>query len=68
MQLGGFELITLGPGKKRTVTFTIGRDDLSLIDADIHPVVEPGGPYEQDSAVVQKRRESGHHVGARGAL
>ena len=42
MLLRGFERITLQPGEKRTVTFTIGPDDLSLINADMHRVVEPG--------------------------
>ena len=42
MQLRGFQRITLQPGEKRTVTFTIGPDDLSFMDLDMHPVVEPG--------------------------
>jgi beta-glucosidase len=42
MQLRGFQRITVRPGEKRTVTFTIGPDDLSLLDADMHWVVEPG--------------------------
>jgi beta-glucosidase len=42
MQLRGFERVTLQPGEKRTVTFTIGPDDLSFYNADMHKVVEPG--------------------------
>src|SRR5579872_2822306 len=42
MQLRGFQRVTLQPGEKRTVTFTVGPDDLSLLDADMHRVVEPG--------------------------
>ena len=42
MQLRGFERITLQPGEKRTVSFTVGPNDLSLLNADMHQVVEPG--------------------------
>ncbi|HVC48481.1 MAG TPA: CIA30 family protein [Terracidiphilus sp.] len=56
--LRGFQRITLQPGEKRTVTFTIGPDDLSLIDADMHRVVEPGtfdimvGPSSADTQTI----------------
>jgi hypothetical protein len=42
MQLKGFERITLTPGEKRTVEFTVTPDTLSILDADTHRVVEPG--------------------------
>ena len=42
LQLRGFQRITLQPGEKRTVTFTVGPDDLSLLNVDMHRVVEPG--------------------------
>jgi len=42
MQLKGFERITLKPGEKRTVVFTITPETLSILDADMHRVVEPG--------------------------
>lgn len=42
MELRGFQRITLQPGQKQTVSFTIGPDDLSLLNADMHRVVEPG--------------------------
>ncbi|HTV16406.1 MAG TPA: CIA30 family protein [Acidobacteriaceae bacterium] len=42
MQLRGFERITLQPGEKRTVTFTVGPDDFAFYNADMHRVVEPG--------------------------
>ena len=42
LQLRGFERITLKPGEKKTVEFTITPDALSLLDADLHQVVEPG--------------------------
>lgn len=41
-QLRGFERITLLPGEKRTVKFTLHPDDLKLIDKNMNWVVEPG--------------------------
>jgi beta-glucosidase len=41
-ELAGFERVTLAPGEKRTVTFTIGPDALSLVGRDMKRVVEPG--------------------------
>ena len=40
--LRGFQRITLGPGEKRTVTFTLGPADLQLLDREMKWVVEPG--------------------------
>lgn len=37
-----FAKITLDPGQSKTLTFKLGRDDLSFIGADNKPVVEPG--------------------------
>lgn len=57
--LRGFERIHLQPGEKRTVTFTIGPRDLSLINVDMHRVVEPGtfdimvGPSSADTQTVR---------------
>jgi beta-glucosidase-like glycosyl hydrolase len=42
MQLRGFERAALGPGEKKTVTFTLSHDDLMLLDQDMHWVVAPG--------------------------
>jgi beta-glucosidase len=42
MLLQGFRRITLNPGEKRTVDFLITPDSLSLLNADMHKVVEPG--------------------------
>ena len=42
MALKGFQRIALNPGEKRTVEFTITPDSLSLLDTDMHKVVEPG--------------------------
>jgi len=42
MQLKGFERITLKPGEKRTVTFTVTPEMLSILNIDMHRVVEPG--------------------------
>ena len=56
--LRGFERITLAPGETKTVTFTIGPDDLALWNADMHHVVEPGvfdlmvGPSSAETATV----------------
>ena len=56
--LKGFERITLGPGEKKTVEFTITPDSLSLLNADMHKVVEPGdfeimvGPNSKQTSTV----------------
>ena len=42
MQLRGFERITLKPGEKRTVEFTVTPETLSILNLDMHRVVEPG--------------------------
>jgi beta-glucosidase len=42
MQLKAFERVTLKPGEKRTVEFTINSDALSMLNTDMHRVVEPG--------------------------
>jgi beta-glucosidase len=42
MQLKGFARITLKPGEKRTVTFTITPETLSILNIDMHRVVEAG--------------------------
>ena len=41
-QLRGFKRVTLDPGQKMTVDFTITPEDLSLIDVNMNWVVEPG--------------------------
>ena len=42
MQLKAFQRITLKPGEKKTVEFTITPDMLSMLNIDMHRVVEPG--------------------------
>jgi len=42
MQLAGFKRITLKPGEKKTVDFTVTPEMLSLWNVDMHRVVEPG--------------------------
>jgi beta-glucosidase len=42
MALKGFQRIRLNPGEKKTVEFTITPDALSLLNVDMHKVVEPG--------------------------
>jgi beta-glucosidase len=41
-ELRGFERVTLAAGEKKTVTFTLGPDALSLVDREMRRVVEPG--------------------------
>ena len=41
-QLRSFQRVALAPGEKKTVTFTLTRDDLMLLDQDMHWVVAPG--------------------------
>jgi beta-glucosidase len=40
--LKDFARVQLAPGESREVTFTIGRDQLQLLDRDLTSVVEPG--------------------------
>ena len=40
--LRGFQRITLAPGETRTVTFSLGREDMQLLDGEMKWVVEPG--------------------------
>ena len=42
LQLAGFERITLQPGETKTVEFTVTPDTLSMLNAEMHRVVEPG--------------------------
>jgi len=41
-ELRGFQRVSLSAGEKRTVEFTLGSDDLSFLNRDMHRVVEPG--------------------------
>ncbi len=41
-QLRGFERVPLAPGETKTVTFTLGPEDLQLLDRDMHWRVVPG--------------------------
>jgi beta-glucosidase len=57
-ELRGFKRVTLKPGEKTTVEFSLTPDALSMIDADMHRVVEPGtfdimvGPNSVDTTSV----------------
>ena len=42
LELKRFERVTLRPGERRTVTFTLRPDDLSFWGVDMKRVVEPG--------------------------
>jgi len=41
-QLRGFERLQLEPGQKKTVRFTLGAEELKLLDQDMHWKVVPG--------------------------
>jgi len=41
-ELKGFEKISLDPGEKETVRFTLSPEDLAYVGLDMKPVVEPG--------------------------
>ncbi|HUU69588.1 MAG TPA: glycoside hydrolase family 3 C-terminal domain-containing protein, partial [Planctomycetota bacterium] len=41
-ELKGFERISLQPGEKKTVRFTVGPEQLQFLGEDMKPVVEPG--------------------------
>jgi beta-glucosidase len=41
-QLRGFQRVALAPGESRTVTFTLGFEDLALYDIGMKRVIEPG--------------------------
>ena len=59
MQLKGFERITLQPGEKKTVEFTITPEMLSILNLDMNRVVEPGvyelmvGPSSDKTSTVR---------------
>jgi beta-glucosidase len=42
IELKGFRRIHLAPGEQTTVTFTLGREELKMLDRDMKWVVEPG--------------------------
>jgi beta-glucosidase len=41
-QLRGFARVALTPGEKKTVSFTVGPEDLQLLDRNMHWIVVPG--------------------------
>lgn len=41
-QLRGFQRVSLQPGETKTAEFALGPEDLSLLNRDMHWVVEPG--------------------------
>ena len=41
-QLRGFRRVALNPGEKKTITLTLGPEDLSLLDSEMRWVVVPG--------------------------
>jgi beta-glucosidase len=67
MQLEGFRRVTLKPGEKKTVEFTITPEMLSMLNVDMHRVIEPGifevmvGPSSDQTSTVKL-----HVLGASG--
>ncbi|REE86471.1 beta-glucosidase [Paenibacillus taihuensis] len=41
-ELKGFTRVALEPGETKAISFTIGREQLQMLDRDLKPVVEPG--------------------------
>jgi len=41
-RLAGFEKVNLAAGEKKTVKFKLTPDQLSFLDRNLEPVVEPG--------------------------
>jgi beta-glucosidase len=58
MELKGFQRITLKPGEKKTVEFTVTPETLSMLDESMNKVVEPGtfelmvGPSSAQTSMV----------------
>jgi len=42
MQLEGFQRLHLEPGEEKEVTFAVGREQLQMLDREMHWTVEPG--------------------------
>ncbi len=59
MELRGFKRVTLKPGEKTTFEFTLTPESLSVLNEDMHRVVEPGkfdvmvGPSSAETTSVQ---------------
>jgi beta-glucosidase len=74
MQLKGFERITLKPGEKKTVEFAITPKMLSILNIDMHRVVEPGvfelmvGPSSDTTSTVLLTVAGAHGETGRPAL
>ena len=74
MQLKGFERITLKQGEKKTVEFTVTPEMLSILNIDMHRVVEPGvfelmvGPSSDKTSTVRLTVNGTHGETGRPAL
>lgn len=74
LRLAAFDRITLKPGEKRTVEFTITPEMLSMLNVDMHKVVEPGifdvmvGPSSDKTATVKLTVAGTHGETGRPAL
>jgi len=42
MELAGFERVHFAPGEARQVKFTVRPEHLTMLDAELKPVIEPG--------------------------
>jgi hypothetical protein len=73
-QLKSFERITLKPGEKRTVEFAVTSEMLSILNIDMHRVVEPGvfdlmvGPSSDNTTSVKLTVAGTHGETGRPAL
>ena len=74
MRLKGFERISLKPGEKKTVEFTVTPEMLSILNIDMHRVVEPGvfelmvGPSSDKTSTVRLTVAGVHGETGRPAL
>src|SRR5436190_13391891 len=68
MELRGFKPVTLRPEEKTTVEFELTPAALSMLNEDMHPVVEPGtfdimvGPSSAETASVSLQVERPHEA------
>jgi beta-glucosidase len=73
-QLAGFQRVTLKPGEKKAVEFTVTPEMLELINVDMHRVVEPGvfelmvGPNSDETSTVLLKVGSESSVGGKALM
>jgi beta-glucosidase len=71
MELRGFKRVALKPGEKTTVEFSLTPEALSMLNEDMHRVVEPGtfdimvGPSSVETKSVSLQVEQPHEASAK---